>query len=69
MNPDRLTYTFGVKMNIGNYQNVDFNVSYSSDVKSGETTDKAYARIKKYVEQKIEEEVEIAQRDFKDREF
>lgn len=69
MEADRLSYTFGVKMNIGNYQSADFHVSYSSDVKSGETPDKAFSRIKKYVEQKVEEEVEIAQRDFKDREF
>ena len=69
MEADRLSYSFGAKINIGNYQNVDFNVTYSSDIKSGETPDKAFARIKKYVEQKVEEEVETAQRDFKNREF
>lgn len=66
---DRLSYSFGVKMNIGNYQNIDLNVEYASDVRSDETPDKAFVRIKKYVEKKIEQEISLAQEDFKDREF
>jgi hypothetical protein len=69
MEQDRLSYSFGVKMNIGNYQSVDFHISYSSDVKEGETPDKALTRIKKYVEAKVEQEVEIAQREFMNKEF
>jgi vacuolar-type H+-ATPase subunit D/Vma8 len=69
MEADRLSYSFGVKVNIGNFQNVDLHISYSSDVKSDESLDNAFKRIKKYVEKRIEAEVEQVGTDFINREF
>lgn len=66
---DRISYSFGAKINIGNYQSIDFHISYSSDVKSEENTDTAYNRVKKYVESRAEIEIGKIQREFMDREF
>jgi hypothetical protein len=66
---DRISYSFGAKINIGNYQSIDFHVSYSSDVKEDEKADSAYSRVKKYVESKAELEIEKIQREFMEREF
>jgi hypothetical protein len=66
---DRVSYSFGAKINIGNYQSIDFHVSYSSDVKDDEKADSAYGRVKKYVESKAELEIEKIQREFMSREF
>lgn len=56
-NPDRVTYSFGMKINMGNYQSADFHVGLSTDVKEGETRDKAFARAKKYIDTRVEEEM------------
>ncbi len=66
---DRISYSFGAKINIGNYQSIDFHISYSSEVKPDEKTDTAYSRVKKYVESKAEFEIDKIQKDFMDREF
>ena len=53
--PDRLNYSMGMKLTMGNYQSIDFHFSYSSDVKPGESLEKASKRVIKYVEDQIEE--------------
>ena len=55
-NNDRVSYSFGLKLNIGNYQSLDFHMSYSTDVKDGENEDVAMDRARKFVQRKIDEE-------------
>ncbi len=50
MENERVSYSFGMKVNLGNYQSADFHVSLSSDVQSNETSVTAYNRVKKEVE-------------------
>lgn len=52
---DRISYSFGCKINMGNYESVDIHMSLSTDVSEGETLDKALKRAQKFVEAKIEE--------------
>jgi hypothetical protein len=56
--PDRLNYSFGMKVPgvLGKYSSIDFHVSLSSDVKPEETPDEAFKRVKGIVEQWSEEE-------------
>ena len=53
---DRVSYSFGLKLNIGNYQSLDYHMSYSTDVKDGETPDVAMERARTFVQQKADEE-------------
>lgn len=62
--PDRLSYSFGLKLNIGNYQSADFHVNYSSDVKDGETIQQAFKRIVKFVEEESEKKYDAIRREF-----
>jgi hypothetical protein len=55
--PDRITYSYGMKIGLPNYSSADFHVSMSSDVKPDETKDKAFARIKKFVDAQAEKEL------------
>lgn len=59
--PDRISFSYGMKIGLPNYSSVDFHISMSSDVKAGETPEKALVRIKKFVDEKIEKEMEDAQ--------
>lgn len=52
---DRISYSFGCKINMGNYESVDVHMSLSTDVSEGETLDKALKRAQKFVESKVEE--------------
>ena len=38
--PDRISYAFGCKINMGNYESVDVHMSLSTDVKASETPEK-----------------------------
>jgi len=53
---DRVSYSFGLKLNIGNYQSLDFHLSYSTDRREDETAEEAYERCRMFVETKSEEE-------------
>lgn len=55
---DRVNYSFGHKVNLGNYESADFHISYSSDVKADETPEKALNRVRKFVEAKAEEKLD-----------
>ncbi len=59
-NPDRVSVSLGAKLGKPNFSSVDFHVSYSSDVKEGETPEAAYKRVQKFVEAKFEAELEKA---------
>jgi hypothetical protein len=57
MESDRLSYSFGMKVNMGNYQSADFHINFSSDVAEGETPSAAFARIVKFVEKESEKKL------------
>lgn len=54
MTPDRISYSFGMKVNMGNYESADFHVSYSTDVKEKESAKEALARAISFVEEQAE---------------
>ena len=53
-NPDRVSVSYGEKLNMGNYESTDCNASYSSDVQPGETVAQAhqrcFANVKRFVD-------------------
>ena len=55
---DRVNYSMGMKLNIGNYQSVDVHASMSSDVKDGESWNQAYLRCMTFIEEKLEKKRE-----------
>lgn len=55
---DRVSYSFGMKMSLGNYSTADFHLSMSSDVGDDETVDEAMDRIKSIIEDRVEKEYE-----------
>lgn len=55
---DRVNYSMGMKLNIGNYQSIDFHASMSSDVKEEETWNQAYLRCMTFIEEKLEKKRE-----------
>lgn len=58
--PDRVSLSLGAKLGKPGYSSVDFHISYSSDVKEGETPEQAYRRVQEFVEGKFEAELEKA---------
>ena len=52
--PDRVSYSFGMKVNMGNYESADFHVSYSTDVNEDESLKGALARAIAFVEDQSE---------------
>lgn len=57
--PDRISVSIGRKVNIGNYESVDFHVSLSSDV-SGEK-EEVFEEMREWVEERINEQVNEVQ--------
>lgn len=53
---DRLSYSEGVKINIGDYESRDVHISYSSDVTDGEKVVDAFKRVKKVVRNRLHKE-------------
>jgi hypothetical protein len=51
---DRISYAMGIKVNLGNYESADVHISFSTDVKSGETKEQALKRAAKFVENEID---------------
>jgi len=48
--PDRVSYSFNVKIGLPKFSSVGFDVGMESDVREGETTEKAFRRVKRFVE-------------------
>ncbi len=46
---DRISVSFGKKLNMGNYETMDLHYSYSTDVQEGEKLNEAYDRAEKIV--------------------
>jgi len=54
---DRVNYSFGMKLPwTEQFSSVDFHISYSSDVKEGESPEEAFERVKGFVEEETEKE-------------
>ena len=51
---DRISYSEGVKINIGDYESRDIHISYSSDIQKDETFNKAFLRVSKKVKKCLE---------------
>ena len=58
MNQDRISYSFGFKLSIGQYETAHADITYSSDVKEGETKEKAFRRVVKFVEDRAAEKMD-----------
>jgi len=56
--PDRVSYSFSGKVNIGNYESIGFHISYETDVKEGENPSKTLKRVQYFVETKAEEKLD-----------
>jgi hypothetical protein len=52
--PDRVNYSYGMKVSLGNYESADFHMSLSSDVRDSETPEQALERVKEFVENESE---------------
>ena len=52
--PDRVSYSFGMKVSLAKYESADFHISLSSDVGDGESVEEAFERCKKQVEDESE---------------
>ncbi|NBW99425.1 hypothetical protein EBR03_07620 [bacterium] len=57
MEQDRISYSAGMKVNIGNYESADFHVSMSSDVRAKETPEQALKRIAEFVDGELEKKI------------
>lgn len=67
--PDRVSWTMGIKLNTGEYENVSLNVSLSTDVKIDENAVQAVRRCQNFCEKRIrvkEKEIRKAYRKFTD---
>jgi len=51
---DRVNYTFGLKINLGNYESCSINMSYSTDLKEGETPKDGMDRAVEFIENSID---------------
>ena len=51
--PDRISYSEGVKVSIGDYEARDVHISYSTTIKEGENAKKAVSRARKVVQDKL----------------
>ena len=51
--PDRVWFSDGLKMNLGDYQSADVNAGMSTDVRPGETAEQAFDRARKTVEAQV----------------
>ena len=58
--PDRITVTYGTKIQIKEFEPKSASISYSSDAREGETAEKLLKRVSDFVADKIyDEEVEL----------
>jgi len=55
---DRVSYSEGAKINVGNYESRDVHMSYTTDIKEGETTGEAMERAKEFIEEAINKEID-----------
>lgn len=51
--PDRISYSFGRKISTAQYESADVHISLSTDLREGETVEKAIQRAAKIVETEV----------------
>lgn len=66
MEQDRVSYSFGRKISTAKFETADVHISYSSDVKEGETPDEALERLAEFVEKKVMDKCDEIRDVFKD---
>jgi len=54
---DRITYSLGYTINLGNYENAKIDVSYSADVGDDDDTRKMFKKITAWVEHQADNKV------------
>lgn len=54
--PDRISVYFGRKIQVKQYEPVDINVGYTSDVSDDESLEQAYKRISNFVKLQVKKE-------------
>jgi hypothetical protein len=60
--PDRVWFSEGMKINLGNYQSYDVGAGMTTDVREGETPEQAYARCRKATRAQLESRAAKVQR-------
>lgn len=58
---DRITVSLGLTKNLGNFNSLRVDAGIESDVREGETTEDAYARLWALVDSQIAEQLESAE--------
>lgn len=51
--PDRVWFSDGLKLNMGDYESVSVDAGMSSDVRPGETAAQAFERVRKQVQGEV----------------
>jgi len=64
---DRVMYSEGLKINIGDYESYDLHLSYSTDVSQTETKEQALQRAVKFIKKSLDKRERIARK--RSREF
>ena len=59
---DRVMYSEGLKINIGDYESYDFHLSYSTDVSKTETPKSAMKRAVNFVKKQLDKRERIARK-------
>lgn len=54
---DKVRYSFGVTINIGNYENVKISIARETEVEDGETPAMALERLKEWVQEEADKEI------------
>lgn len=54
---DRISFSLGRKINLGNYESQDVHISYSSDCNEGESIKDAHKRVSAVVKALIDNEI------------
>lgn len=55
---DRVSYSFNLKVGLPNYGSAGVTIGLDTDVREGETSEKAFKRAKKFVEDAVERETD-----------
>jgi len=61
---DRVSYSMGRKVNIGNYESIEIHESFSTDLLPGETREQALARAAGFVERTVTARVSAVRKEF-----
>ena len=63
----KVSVTLGYTMNLGNYQSLRLDLAVTDSTRNGETTDQAFERVYKFVEDKLTAKVSEAKLEVNDK--